>query len=384
MNAAQLAKTTNGKVEELDVLVVGAGFAGLYQLDHLRRLGYNVKVFEAGSDIGGIWYWNCYPVARVDSYGPLYQFSSEELWRDWNYSELYPSWEELRAYFHHVDKKLGLSRDIRFDTRVTGAEFDTDRDQWVVHASDGSVTRAQFFVLCTGLSAKPYIPAIAGLKDFRGICHHTSLWPQEGVDFKGKRVGVIGTGASGVQVIESPIERMTPTGAKMKDREIELDILVLATGFDFLTGGLTSIGIRGTNGQTLREKWSAGARAHLGMASAHFPNLLYIYGPQSPSAFCNGPTCAELQGDFAVACIEHMRRNNLRRIEATPEAEEAWRDHVAELANQTLFPRAQSWYMGANIPGKKREMLVYPGGLPLYLQKCKQSADAGYAGFVLS
>jgi cyclohexanone monooxygenase len=545
MNATQHAKTTNGEaVEELDVLVVGAGFAGLYQLDRLRRPGYNVKVFEAGSDIGGIWYWNCYPGARVDSYEPLYQFSSEELWRDWNFSELYPSWEELRAYFRHVDKKLGLSRDIRFNIRVTGAEFDTDRDQWVVQASDGSVARAKFFVLCTGLSAIPYIPSIEGLQDFRGICHHTGLWPQEGVDFKGKRVGVIGTGASGVQVIqevyqdaaeltvfqrtpnlalpmrqrklddetnrrmketfperflkraetfggfdydfipknaldvsdrerlatyedlwnrggffpwigtyqdilsneeandtayafwrdkvrarikdpavaeklapmkplhpfgvkrpsleqhyyeaynqpnvqivdllESPIERVTPTGVKTKDREVELDILVLATGFDFLTGGLTSIDIRGTNGQTLREKWSSGSRAHLGMASANFPNLLYIYGPQSPSAFCNGPTCAELQGDFVVGCIEHVRRNNLHRIEATPEAEEAWRDHVAELVNATLFPRAQSWYMGANIPGKKREMLVYPGGLPLYLQKCKEAADAGYAGFVLS
>ena len=428
MNATQLAKTANGKaVEELDVLVVGAGFAGLYQLDHLSRLGYNVKVFEAGSDIGGVWYWNCYPGARVDTYGPLYQFSSAELWRDWNYSELYPSWEELRAYFRHVDKKLGLSRDIRFNTRVTGAEFDTDRDQWVVQSSDGSVTRARFFVVCTGLAAKLYIPRIEGLKDFRGICHDTGQWPQEGVDFKGKRVGVIGTGASGVQVIqevyrdvaeltvfqrtpnlalpmrqrklddeakqrmketfpqrfrkraetfagfdydvipknaldvsdqerqatyedlwnrggffpwigtyqdimsneeandtayafwhdkvrariknpavaeklapmkplhpfgvkrpsleqhyyeaynqpnvqlvdliESPIERVTPTGVKTKDGEVELDILVLATGFDFLTGGLTSIDIRGTNGETLREKWSSGSRAHLGELS---------------------------------------------------------------------------------------------------------------------
>jgi cation diffusion facilitator CzcD-associated flavoprotein CzcO len=544
VNATQLPKTNGKAVEELDVLVVGAGFAGLYQLHHLRKLGHNVKVFEAGSDIGGVWYWNCYPGARVDTYGPLYQFSSEELWRDWNYSELYPSWEELRAYFRHVDEKLGLSRDIRFNTRVTGAEFDTDRDQWVVQASDGSVTRAKFFVLCTGLAAKPYIPSLAGLKDFHGVCHHTGLWPQEGVQFKGKRVGVIGTGASGVQVIqesyrdvaeltvfqrtpnlalpmrqqklddetkwrmkesfperffkrattfggfdydsipknaldvsekereatyeelwnrggfaswigtyqdvlsseaandtvyafwrdkvrariedpavaeklapmkpvhpfgvkrpsleqyyfeaynqpnvklvdlrETPIERVTPLGVKMKDREVELDLLVLATGFDFLTGGLTSIDIRGTNGETLREKWSSGARTHLGMASAHFPNLLFIYGPQSPSAFCNGPSCAELQGDVVIACVEHMRRNNLRRIEATEEAEETWRDHVAELANQTLFPRAQSWYMGANIPGKKREMLVYPGGLPMYLQKCKETAEAGYAGFVLS
>jgi cation diffusion facilitator CzcD-associated flavoprotein CzcO len=544
MSATQSNPTANGKAdEELDVLVVGAGFAGLYQLDHLRKLGYNVKVFEAGSDIGGIWHWNCYPGARVDTYGPLYQFSSEELWRDWNYSEFYPSWEELRAYFHHVDKTLGLSRDIRFNTRVTAAEFDTDRNQWIVQASDGSVTRAKFFVLCTGFAAKPYIPPIEGLRDFRGNCHHTGLWPQEGLDFKGKRVGVIGTGASGVQVIqeiyqdvaeltvfqrtpnlalpmqqrklddetnlrmkrtyaegflkraetfagfdydfipknaldvseqerqatyedlwnqggfapwlgtfqdvlineqandtayafwrdkvrarikapalveklapmrpphpfgvkrpsleqhyyeaynqpnvhlvdlrEDPIERITPSGIKTKDGEYELDIIVLATGFDSLTGGLTSIDIRGTNGETLREKWSSGSRAHLGTASANFPNLLYVYGPQSPSAFCNGPTCAELQGDFIVECIEHMRRNKLRRIEATQEAEEAWRDHVAELVDATLFPRAQSWYMGANIPGKKREMLAYPGGLPVYLQKCKESVDAGYAGFVL-
>jgi cyclohexanone monooxygenase len=533
-----------GNAEQLDVLVVGAGFAGLYQLDRLRKLNYNVKVFEAGSDMGGIWYWNCYPGARVDTYGPLYQFSSEKLWRDWNYKELYPSWEELRAYFHHVDRKLDLCRDVQFDTRVIAAEFDTARDQWVVQASDGSVTQARFFVLCTGFAAKPYIPLIEGVDDFLGIRHHTGLWPQDGVDFKGKCVGVIGTGASGVQVIqeiyrevaeltvfqrtpnlalpmrqrklddeanrrmketfaedfhkraetfagfdydfiqksalevseeerratyedlwerggfvpwlgtfkdvlsneeanntayvfwrdkvrarikdpgvaeklapmkplhpfgvkrpcleqnyyeaynqsnvrlvdlrESPIERITPTRVKTKESEYQLDILVLATGFDSVTGGLTSIEIRGTNGKTLREKWASGSRAHLGMASAHFPNLLYVYGPQSPSAFCNGPSCAELQGDFVVECIEYMRRNNLRRIEATQEAEEAWRNHVATLADATLFPRAQSWYMGANIPGKKREMLAYPGGLPAYLQKCRESVDAGYAGFTLS
>jgi cyclohexanone monooxygenase len=190
------------RTEELDVQVVGAGFARLYRLNHPRKLGYKVKVFEAGSDIGGVWYWNCYPGARVDTYGPLHQFSSEELWRDWNYGELYPSWEEVRAYFHHVDKKLDLGRDIQFDTRVMSAELDTDRDQWVVQASDDSVTRTRFFVLCTGYSAKPYIAVLAGLNDFRGICHHTSLWPQADVDFKGKRVGVIGTGASGVQVIQ--------------------------------------------------------------------------------------------------------------------------------------------------------------------------------------
>ncbi len=188
-----------------------------------------MKVFRAGSDIGGVWYWNCYPGARVDSPAPLYQFSGEKLWRDWNYSELYPSWEELLAHFRYVDGKLGLSRDIRFDTRFTSAKFDTDRDQWVVHASDGSVMRAQFFVLCAGYAPKPYIPAIAGLKDFRGICHHTSLWPQEGVDFKGKRVGVvIGTGASGVQ--RPPLQRGPRSDIQLNDS------LELISGF-ILTPG---------------------------------------------------------------------------------------------------------------------------------------------------
>src|ERR1700736_5104010 len=131
MNATQLAKTANGEaVEELDVLVVGAGFAGLYQLDHLRKLRYKVKVFEAGADIGGIWYWNCYPGARVDSYGPIYQYSRADLWRKWQFSELYPSWQEIREYFRYVDEKLGLSRDIRFNRRVTEAEFDPARNRW--------------------------------------------------------------------------------------------------------------------------------------------------------------------------------------------------------------------------------------------------------------
>jgi phytoene dehydrogenase-like protein len=172
MNAMQLTKTTNGKaVEELDVLVVGAGFAGLYQLDHLRKLGYKVKVFEAGSDIGGIWYWNCYPGARVDTYGPLYQFSSDELWRDWNYSELYPSWEELRAYFHHIDKKLGLSRDIRFDTRVTAAEFDTDRDQWVEHRCwHGAVMMLHDTLLVL----------VNGVREFAAVLTAEFFWAQPG------------------------------------------------------------------------------------------------------------------------------------------------------------------------------------------------------------
>ena len=532
------------KVDELDVLVVGAGFAGLYQLDRLRKLGFKAKAFEAGAEIGGVWYWNCYPGARVDSEGALYQFSREDLWRDWDYSERFPSWEELRRYFHYIDKKLDLSRDIRFNTHVTGAEFDEKTKQWTVRANDDVMMKTRFIVLCTGIGSKPYVPAIEGLESFRGARHHTALWPQQGLDMTGKRVGVIGTGASGVQLVqeagrvaayltvfqrtpnlalpmrqrkldsaeqrkakeayphrfgmrsktfagfdfdfiaqsaldvtvedrrsiyeklwerggfapwistfqdvlsneeanytayefwrdktrariadpsvadklapinpphpfgvkrpsleqnyfevfnqenvrlvdlrESPIERVTPTGVKTSEGDHELDVLVLATGFDALTGGLTSIDIRGTHGETLKEKWAKGASAHLGIATASFPNLLFIYGPQSPAAFCNGPTCAELQGEWVVECLKYMRQNEFSRIESTSAADDAWTDHISNLANATLFPRADSWFVGANIPGKARQLLSYPGGLPAYLQKCKESVEAGYGGFVLS
>ena len=193
--------------DELDVLVVGAGFAGLYQLDRLRNLGYSVTVFEAGSDLGGVWYWNCYPGARVDTWAPLYQFSREDLWRDFDFTELYPGWDEVRRYFRHVDRKLDLSKDIRFGTRVIGAEFDEERRRWEVRVRDErtgetSSVRARYLVLCTGFGSKPYVPDIRGLDTFAGECHHTARWPQGGLDVTGKRVGVIGTGASGVQVIQ--------------------------------------------------------------------------------------------------------------------------------------------------------------------------------------
>jgi cyclohexanone monooxygenase len=526
------------------VLVVGAGFAGLYQLDRLRRLGFSVKVFEAGTELGGIWYWNCYPGARVDTEGAIYQFSREDLWRDWNYSERYPGWDEVRQYLRYVDDKLDLSRDIRFGTRVTGADFDEDARRWVVRADDGSTTRARYLVVSTGLGAKPYIPDIAGLDDFAGVWHHTALWPQEGLDLTGKRVGVIGTGASGVQVIqeaardaahvtvfqrtpmlalpmrqqkldaesqrrlkqdyparfasrpvtfagfdidfvpqatmsvpdeerraayeemwekggfhfwlanfqdllidekanagayefwrdktrarisdpelaeklaptepphpfgvkrpsleqnyydvfnqdnvtlvdlrETPIRAVVRDGVQTTDGVHELDVLVLATGFDAVTGGLTAIEMRGTSGQILREKWADGVAAHLGVATADFPNMLYLYGPQSPSGFCNGPTCAELQGDEIVDLLVHLRDHGFTRVETRPEADQAWREHVDEVAEATLFPRADSWYMGANIPGKPRQLLNYPAGLPTYLQAWKDSKEAGYDGFVLS
>jgi cation diffusion facilitator CzcD-associated flavoprotein CzcO len=543
MSTTAKKRTASAEIEELDVIIVGAGFAGFHLLDRLRRMGMSVQVFEAGDGPSGVWYWNCYPGARVDSPGPMYQFSRDDLWRDWKFSELYPSWEEIRAYFHYVDKKLDLSRDIRFNRRVNEAEFDPARNRWTVRSSDGSVTRARYFVLCTGLGSKPYVPELPGLSDFAGEHHHTALWPQQGLDLAGKRVGVIGTGASGVQMAQEaaavaahltvfqrtpnlalpmrqrkldddtirrmkedyprayqrrrttfggfdydpleksasevsederratferiweigglapwvgsfndllvneqsnraaydfwrdktrarikdpavaeilapteplhpygtkrpsleqnffdifnqpnvslvdlrkkPIERVTRSGIKMAAGEHDLDVLVLATGFDAVTGGLTSIDIRGTEGETLREKWAKSVRAHLGMATAGFPNLLFVYGPHSPNAFANGPTCAELQGDWIAQMLDHVRQRDWARFEAMAPAEEAWRAQVNALADATLFPRADSWYLGANIPGKRREMLSFTGGLATYMAKCNESAERGYEGFAI-
>jgi cyclohexanone monooxygenase len=544
MSTTKAERTDNSESQDIDVIIVGAGFSGLYLLDRLRSMGMAVQVFEAGGGLGGVWYWNCYPGARVDSSGPIYQYSRDDLWPKWQFSELYPAWQEIRGYFQYVDEKLGLGRDIRFNRRVTEAEFDPARNRWIVRSNDGSIASARYFVLCTGLGSKPYIPDLPGLSDFAGERHHTALWPQQGLDMAGKRVGIIGTGASGVQVAQeaagmaahltvfqrtpnmalpmrqikldddtirrmkekypeiyhrrtktfagsdidflakagfeasdddrqatferlwetggfapwvgtfndifvneevnraaykfwrdktrarindpavaemlaptepihpygvkrpsleqhfyeifnqhnvslvdlrtAPIERVTRNGIKTAAGEHDLDVLVLATGFDAVTGGLTSIDIRGTQGETLKEKWAKGVRAHLGMAVAGFPNLLFVYGPQSPNAFCNGPTCAETQGDWIAQLLDHLRQRNYARVEATVAAEEAWRAQVLELADATLFPRADSWYLGANIPGKPREMLAFSGGLPAYLAKCRESAERGYEGFAIS
>lgn len=197
-----MSTTAPAVTEVLDVLVVGAGFAGLYQLENLRSRGYSVKVVEAGEDLGGIWHWNRYPGARVDSEGPIYQFTRPDLWDEFAFSELYPGGDELRRYFKYVDAKLDLSKDIYYNTRVASAEFDETANTWTVIAENGNVFVCQYFVLCTGFAAKPIFPNLPGMDSFAGINHHTGLWPEGGIDFAGKRVAIIGTGASGVQVAQ--------------------------------------------------------------------------------------------------------------------------------------------------------------------------------------
>lgn len=534
--------------EEYDVIVVGAGFAGLYQLDRLRSLGFSVKLLERGGGPGGVWYWNAYPGCRVDSEGLTYQYSREGLWRDWDISERFPSRNELYNYFKYVDEKLDLSRDIYFKTEVIGAEFDENELKWNIRAKDVDTKkdknfRAQFMILCLGFASKPYIPAYPGLETFKGVCHHTGLWPQDGVELAGKRVAVIGTGASGVQVIqevapivkhltvyqrtpntampmqqhklsreenqsikadlprqfkavlesfagvecypsekptmsvsleeriaiyeknwaaggfnfwlgtfsdvfkdkdaniaayefwrdkvrarikdpilaeklaptkqlhpfgtkrpsleqryyevfnqdnvdlvdtkETSIVEVTPTGIRTTLGEQEFDVIILATGFDAVTGGLKDIDLRSVKGQSMRDRLANGVEAYLGYAMTGYPNMLMVYGPQSPTGFCNGATCAEHQGEWVVKFIDYMRRQGYSRLEANADAEEAWTKHAAEVAAGTLFDEAESWYVGANIPGKTRQLLAYAGGQPAYFSKCQEVADNDYEGFTL-
>lgn len=536
-----MANITNDK---LDVLLVGAGFSGLYLLHRLRERGFNVHLFEAGSGLGGIWHWNCYPGARVDSDCPIYQYSIDELWKEWDWSERFPGWKEMREYFKFVDRKLNLSKDITFNTRVQTADFDETNREWVVRSIGNGPIRAQFLIVNTGFGSKPHTPKIDGLDKFKGECHHTGLWPQQGIDFTGKRVAVIGTGASGVQTAqeaartakhltvfqrtpnfalpmqqkkltpednrrmrpeypklfdtrgktfagfqydfipknavdlseaernaeyerlwndggfsywlaifqdtlfnetanqyaydfwrkkvqarvrdakiaeklapakaphpfgakrpsleqwyyeifnqdnvklvdmnETPILRLSERGIVTKDGEIEVDVIALATGFDAVTGGLTSIDVRGTDGKNFKQVWSDGVRTQLGIATAGFPNLLFGYGPQSPCGFCNGPTSAEYQGDLLMDLMMYLRDKKITRIEALPAAQEEWRKLIADFWAITLFPKAKSWYQGVNIPGKQVESLNFPLGLPTYITKFKESAANGYSGFKLN
>ncbi|MDD9722822.1 NAD(P)/FAD-dependent oxidoreductase [Cognatishimia sp. D5M38] len=535
--------TTKAKnsTADFDVVLVGAGFAGVYLLYHLRKHGYKTRLIEAGHDLGGVWHWNCYPGARVDSIGAIYQFSDPELWQDWDFNEKFPSWVELRKYFHHVDKKWRVRKDCQFDTRVNGAEFDERQRVWKVHKDDGETITCRYFVPCLGFASKPVIPNFPGRDTFRGVAHHSAHWPQYGLDMDDKRIAIIGTGASAVQILQEasktarqvtvfqrtpnltipmrqkklskadnvqmkahypeifetrprtfagfefdfhprtwaesseeerkatfqeiwemgafnwwlgnfndvlsnpaanraeydywrdqtrkrikkpeliellaptdpphpfgvkrpcleqhfyecfnqdnvelvdvnkyPIDRIYDRGIFSGGKEREFDIIVYATGFDAVSGGMTQIDIKGTDGRNLRQHWSKGITTHLGMAIPDFPNLLMSYGPQSPSGFCNGPTCAELQGDWIIQFIEDMDQKGVSRIEADTEASANWARTTIEIADQTLFPQGDSWYVGANIPGKTREFLIYPGGVPTYLKAIRKEAESGYPGF---
>lgn len=525
----------------LDVLVIGGGFSGLYQLDRLRDLGFSVRVWDAAGDFGGIWWWNCYPGARTDSSGGIYQYSHKDLWQEHDFDELYPGFADVRAYFKYVDEKLDLRKDIEFDTFASSAIWDDTAEEWTVTSSDGKVQRARQMIVATGFGSKPLYPVIPGLDTFGGECHHTARWPQGGLDMTGKRVVVLGTGASGVQVIQEaaavakhvtvfqrtpnlalpmqqrrlthddnvqirqtlpdrfdaryksfagfdfdfipqnaldlseeerneayermwqeggfalwlanfqdilgdeeanktfydfwrakvlervkdpevadllapatpphpygvkrpsleqnyfdlfnqdnvklidhnvePILEVVPEGVVTESGLIQADVFVLATGFDNNRGGIMAIDIEGVGGAKLSEKWKDKVETHMGLTSHGFPNLILLYGPQSPSGFCNGPTSAEGQGEMVVEFLSWVKNKGYNRFDSTREVEKAWTEHLDGLFEQSLFTKARSWYWGANVPGKPRQMLNYCGGLPLYFEQWNATKEENYAGY---
>jgi cation diffusion facilitator CzcD-associated flavoprotein CzcO len=531
------------RARSLDVVVVGAGFGGLYTLHRLRGLGLSVQVYEAGSGVGGTWFWNRYPGARCDVESLEYSYSfSPEIEQEWDWSERYAPQPEILRYINHVADRFDLRRDIQFDTRVTAAAFDETSGRWRVTTDRGDDVSARFCVMATGCLSAVTTPDIEGLSSFRGSWYHTGQWPHEGVDFSGQRVGVVGTGSSGIQSIpviaqqashlvvfqrtpnfslparneplaaesqadvkadyrslrdaarnsfsaiavsaptelalevepaerrrryeaawargglmsmtttfrdlildkdandtaaefirskireivvdpdvarvltptdhpfatkrpcldtgyfetfnrdnvtlvdlrQTPITGIVPTGIRTTGGVHELDTIVFATGFDAMTGPLLRVDIRGRGDRPLSDKWSAGPRTYLGIATAGFPNLFILTGPGSPSVLSNMVMAIEQHVDWIADCLSFLGANGLDAIEATVEAEDAWVDHVNQLASATLFPRANSWYMGANVPGKPRVFMPYVGGFPVYRATCDDVAASGYRGFRLT
>lgn len=544
--AAQEARPSGAQhLSQFDVVVVGGGLGGLYALYRLRGLGLAVRVFEAGSGVGGTWFWNRYPGARCDVESMEYSYSfSNALQQDWVWPERYGTQPEILRYINHVADRFDLRRDIQLNTRVVSALFDPATDRWTLTTDQGDTISAQFCVMASGNLSTPRVPDFRGLESFQGKWYHTGLWPHEGVDFSGLRVGAIGTGSSGVQMIPhiaaqadhltvfqrtanfslparnapldpeserrhkeqyedrrraaldtpfgiaghpaptqsaleaseverrrayeakwaeggsisflysytdllvnqaandtasefvrekirgivrnpavaeilapkdhpigtkrlcldtnyyetynrnnvslvdvkaKPIQEITANGVRTSDGEYgPFDALVFATGFDAMTGALREIDIRVQGGAVLADQWEAGPRTYLGLMVAGFPNMFVVTGPGSPSVKTQMILAIEQHADWIADCLKHLRMNGHSRVEADPSAQDNWVRHVNEVADSTLYPMANSWYVGANIPGKPRIFMPYVGGFSGYKQKCDAVAANGYEGFVLT
>lgn len=525
----------------MDAAVIGAGFSGLYAIYRLRAAGFSVRGFETGREVGGTWFWNRYPGARCDVESLDYSYSFDpDLEQDWTWTERFATQPEILRYLRHVADRYDLRPLISFNTRVTAARWDEDSGFWDIATDDGSRRRARFLILATGALSAAKHPDIDGLNTFQGQVLSTSNWPEEGVSFAGKRVGVVGTGSSAIQAIpilaeaaahltvfqrtpafslparnaplsaehqerfkanysqhraaaratsagvcfpatgkgafevsaaereriyeafweqggpglvnvfkdlllaqdandtaaefvrskirslvhdeataqalcprdypigskrvpvdtgyyetfnrtnvrlkdirDTPIERVTPAGVLTTDGETQLDVLVLAVGFDAMTGSFTRIDIRGRGGLSLRDKWAAGPQTYLGVMAHGFPNMFLVTGPGSPSVLSNMVLSGEQHVEWIVACLDGMRQRAQTRIEATDEAEADWVAHVNAIASTTLYMSGNSWYLGANVPGKPRVFMPYLGGVARYRAICDRIARDNYKGFML-
>ncbi|WP_200834113.1 flavin-containing monooxygenase [Nitrincola tapanii] len=531
---------------KLDVMVIGAGVAGLYQLHRMREMGMSVRAYEAGSGVGGTWYWNRYPGCRFDSQAEIYQYwFSEELYKSWQPSERFPAQPETEKWMNYVADNLDLKKDIQFNTRIKSAHYNENTDRWLVTTDDGEKIDTQFLIACCGMLSAPLVNRFPGQSSFKGEIHHTGLWPKEGVDLKGKKVAVIGTGATGIQVIqtiapdvgsmkifvrtpeyvipmknpkytkeiwaewgdkfhdlkkrvketfagfdydfeappwndlnkeerteilekhwndgslslwlatfpeiffeedasqevsefvrkkmrarlnndpklcdllipkdygfgthrvplenkylevylqdnveavncrEAGIEEIVPDGIKTTDGKIhEVDVIILAVGFDAGSGALSRIDIRGRKGQSLKEQWQNEIKTAMGLQVHGYPNLFTTGAPLAPSAaLCNMTTCLQHQVDWISGCIDYAIKHGKQVIEASQEFEDDWVRHHDEVANKTLVVKTDSWYMGSNVDGKPRRLLSYIGGVGNYHKKCDELAKNGYPGFLMS
>ncbi len=529
---------------QLDVAIVGGGLAGLYAIHRLRGMGLRVRAYEAGSGVGGTWFWNRYPGARCDVESLEYSYSfSDELQQEWKWPERYGTQPEILKYINHVADRFDLRRDVQLDTRIKSALFDSKSSEWTLKTDSGEEVRARYCVMAAGNLSTPRVPDFKGIHDFKGKWYHTGLWPHEGVDFTGLRVGVIGTGSSGVQMIpiiaqqarhltvfqrtanfslparnapmeperesrhkadyparrraaydtpfaiggyprptksalqvsaeernasyeskwqeggsisylytytdllvnkdsndtasefarnkirgmvkdqkvaellapkdhpigtkrlcldtnyyetynrpnvslvdvrSAPIQEITATGLRTAARDFELDAIVFATGFDAMTGALREIDVRTSEGAVLRDHWEGGPLTYLGLMVSGFPNMFVVTGPGSPGVKTQMIASIEQHVDWIADAIGHLRQHKLDRIEPTPQAESEWVEHVNQVADSTLYPLANSWYMGANIPGKPRVFMPYVGGFDRYKRHCDEVAAKGYEGFTLT
>ncbi len=529
---------------QLDVAIVGGGLAGLYAIHRLRGLGLKVRAYEAGSGIGGTWFWNRYPGARCDVESLEYSYSfSNELQQEWKWPERYGTQPEILKYINHVADRFDLRRDVQLNTRIKSAVFDDKANEWTLRTTDGEEIRARYCVMAAGNLSTPRVPDFKGLKNFKGKWYHSGLWPHEGVDFSGLRVGVIGTGSSGVQMIpiiasqakhlhvfqrtanfslparngpmepererrhkaeyparraaaaetpfaiaghakptksaldvpveernkayeskwqeggsisylyaytdllvnkesndtasefvrnkirtmvkdpttaellapkdhpigtkrlcldtnyyetynrdnvtlvdvrSDPIQEITAKGVRTGSAEVELDAIVFATGFDAMTGALREIDVRTTAGAVLADHWAGGPLTYLGLMVSGFPNMFVVTGPGSPGVKTQMIASIEQHVDWIADAIDHLHKHQLDRIAPNADAESEWVDHVNAVADSTLYPLANSWYVGANIPGKPRVFMPYVGGFDRYKKRCDEVSAGGYPGFSLS
>ena len=530
------------KSSTLDAAIIGAGVAGLYQLHLLRGQGLNVKLFDTASGVGGTWYWNRYPGAKFDSEAYIYQYLfDEKLYKDWSWSERFPGQPEIERWMNYVADRLDLRKDIHFNTTIASSHWDVASNRWELTTTNGEKIDTQFVVSCTGMLSAPLEEPFPGIKNFKGRVFHTARWPKEDIDFSDKRVGVVGNGATGIQVIqtiapsckslnvfirtpqytnamnnpsygpkeqewyksryeefqnnlpntfsgfewewrdgdwsdntpeerlavleriyengslelwlasfkelffdqkindevsefvrgkmrerlkdpelcdllipehygfglhrvplesgyletfhlphvsavgvkENPITSVTEKGIRLQDgTDYELDVIILATGFDAGTGALTRIDIRGRDGQSLKEEWQEDIRTTMGLQVHGYPNLFTTGAPLAPSAaLCNMTTCLQQQAEWINDCISYVGNEGKNVIEPSRTAQDEWVAHHDEMTNATLVAKTNSWYMGGNVEGKPRRLLSYIGGVGNYREKCLEVAASGYKGF---